>query len=90
MKGSDLHVLKHLHCVTDLLIKIARMNCAICKHFFSWILFSLKDYIILDEGHKIKNTATKTSKNLRAIPAKYHFILTGTPVQNNLRVSLTV
>jgi len=43
------------------------------------------DYIILDEGHKIKNTATKTSKNLRAIPAKYHFILTGTPVQNNLR-----
>jgi len=43
------------------------------------------DYIILDEGHKIKNAGTKTSKNLREIPAKYHFILTGTPVQNNLR-----
>lgn len=42
------------------------------------------DYIILDEGHKIKNT-TKTSKNVRLIPAKNHFILTGTPVQNNLR-----
>ncbi|XP_068679603.1 DNA excision repair protein ERCC-6-like [Montipora foliosa] len=42
------------------------------------------DYIILDEGHKIKNT-TKTSKNIRLIPAKNHFILTGTPIQNNLR-----
>lgn len=48
--------------------------------------FFFKDYIILDEGHKIKNT-TKTSKNIREIPAKSHFILTGTPVQNNLRVS---
>ena len=60
-----------------------------------WVLFACnhfpfpfyQDYIILDEGHKIKNTATKTAKNLRLIPAKHHFILTGTPVQNNLRVS---
>ena len=60
-----------------------------------WVLFAcnhfpfpfFQDYIILDEGHKIKNTATKTAKNLRLIPAKHHFILTGTPVQNNLRVS---
>ena len=60
-----------------------------------WVLFEcnhfpfpfFQDYIILDEGHKIKNTATKTAKNLRLIPAKHHFILTGTPVQNNLRVS---
>ncbi|XP_066919121.1 DNA excision repair protein ERCC-6-like [Clytia hemisphaerica] len=41
------------------------------------------DYLILDEGHKIKN-ATKTSKCVRNIPSKYHYILTGTPVQNNL------
>ena len=46
-----------------------------------------KDYIILDEGHKIKNPSMKTSKNVREVPAKNHFILTGTPVQNNLRVS---
>ena len=51
-------------------------------------LLKCQDYIILDEGHKIKNT-TKTSKNVRAIPAEHHFILTGTPVQNNLRVSQT-
>lgn len=41
------------------------------------------DYLILDEGHKIKN-ATKTSKCIRSIPSKLHYILTGTPVQNNL------
>ncbi|CAB4043227.1 DNA excision repair ERCC-6-like, partial [Paramuricea clavata] len=46
---------------------------------FTW------DYIILDEGHKIKNTANKTTIAIRAIPANNHFILTGTPIQNNLR-----
>ncbi|XP_028400404.1 DNA excision repair protein ERCC-6-like [Dendronephthya gigantea] len=46
---------------------------------FTW------DYIILDEGHKIKNTANKTTIAIRAIPAANHFILTGTPVQNNLK-----
>ena len=49
------------------------------------ILF-LQDFIILDEGHKIKNQ-NKTSKSVRSIPAKNHFILTGTPIQNNLSVS---
>ncbi|KAK0043897.1 DNA excision repair protein ERCC-6 [Biomphalaria pfeifferi] len=42
------------------------------------------DYIILDEGHKIKN-ATKTSKSVHHVPAKNRIILTGTPVQNNLK-----
>ena len=46
---------------------------------FTW------DYIILDEGHKVKNTSNKTTIAIRAIPAKNHFILTGTPIQNNLR-----
>ena len=34
------------------------------------------DYIILDEGHKIKNP-TKTTKGLHAIPSKNRLILTG-------------
>lgn len=42
------------------------------------------DYVILDEGHKIKNP-TKTSKSIHAVPAKMRMILTGTPVQNNLK-----
>ncbi|XP_018592647.1 DNA excision repair protein ERCC-6-like [Scleropages formosus] len=43
------------------------------------------DYVILDEAHKIKTSSTKTSKSAHAIPAKHRILLTGTPVQNNLR-----
>ncbi|CAL1297537.1 unnamed protein product [Larinioides sclopetarius] len=41
------------------------------------------DYVILDEGHKIKNP-TKTTKAVHAIPSKNRLVLTGTPIQNNL------
>lgn len=46
---------------------------------FTW------DYMILDEAHKIKTTTTKTAKSACAIPSKNRVLLTGTPVQNNLR-----
>ena len=42
------------------------------------------DYIILDEGHKVKNPSIKLSKNVRKIEAKHRVILSGTPIQNNL------
>ncbi|XP_078482476.1 DNA excision repair protein ERCC-6-like [Ciona intestinalis] len=42
------------------------------------------DYIILDEGHRIKN-ASKTTKGLHKIPSRNRIILTGTPVQNKVR-----
>ena len=45
----------------------------------------LQDYVILDEGHKIKNP-TKTSKGVHMIAARHRIILTGTPIQNNLKV----
>ncbi|XP_051924855.1 DNA excision repair protein ERCC-6-like [Hippocampus zosterae] len=43
------------------------------------------DYMILDEAHKIKTSTTKTAKSASAIPSKNRLLLTGTPVQNNLR-----
>ncbi|XP_029915327.1 DNA excision repair protein ERCC-6-like isoform X2 [Myripristis murdjan] len=43
------------------------------------------DYMILDEAHKIKTTSTKTAKSAYAVPTKNRVLLTGTPVQNNLR-----
>uniref|UniRef100_A0A672Q9W1 DNA excision repair protein ERCC-6-like n=1 Tax=Sinocyclocheilus grahami TaxID=75366 RepID=A0A672Q9W1_SINGR len=49
------------------------------QHEFKW------DYVILDEAHKIKTSSTKTAKSAHAIPAKHRVLLTGTPVQNNLR-----
>ncbi|XP_036953979.1 DNA excision repair protein ERCC-6-like [Acanthopagrus latus] len=46
---------------------------------FTW------DYMILDEAHKIKTTTTKTAKSASAIPSNNRVLLTGTPVQNNLK-----
>ncbi|KFV70238.1 DNA excision repair protein ERCC-6-like, partial [Dryobates pubescens] len=43
------------------------------------------DYVILDEAHKIKCPSNKTTKCVYAIPARHRLLLTGTPVQNNLR-----
>ncbi|XP_029140482.1 DNA excision repair protein ERCC-6-like [Protobothrops mucrosquamatus] len=43
------------------------------------------DYIILDEAHKIKTPSAKTTKSVHAIPSKNRILLTGTPVQNNLK-----
>jgi SWI/SNF-related matrix-associated actin-dependent regulator of chromatin subfamily A member 5 len=41
-------------------------------------------YCVLDEGHKIKSSATQISMHLRNLSAEYRLILTGTPLQNNL------
>ena len=49
----------------------------------------LQDYVILDEGHKIKNP-TKTSKGVHMIAARHRIILTGTPIQNNLKVYILI
>ncbi|RWS26448.1 hypothetical protein B4U80_02174 [Leptotrombidium deliense] len=54
-------------------------NFSICdRRNFVW------DYLILDEGHKIKNP-TKTTQKIHEVPSRTRLMLTGTPVQNNLR-----
>ena len=42
------------------------------------------DILILDEAQRAKNFRTKTASTLRAIPSRFAFILTGTPVENRL------
>jgi len=42
------------------------------------------DYVILDEGHCIKNPSTKLTKSMHCLPSLHRLILTGTPVQNHL------
>jgi SWI/SNF-related matrix-associated actin-dependent regulator of chromatin subfamily A member 5 len=41
-------------------------------------------YIVLDEGHTVKNHESLISKSLQGLKAEYRLILTGTPLQNNL------
>ena len=42
------------------------------------------DVLILDEAQRAKNFRTKTASTLRAIPSRFAFVLTGTPVENRL------
>lgn len=42
-------------------------------------------YCILDEGHKIKNDKSGVSQALQGLRAEHRLLLTGTPIQNNLR-----
>ncbi|XP_045477599.1 TATA-binding protein-associated factor 172 isoform X2 [Harmonia axyridis] len=50
-------------------------------NFFS----SMKwNYVILDEGHIIKNGKTRTSLAIKALIANHRLILSGTPIQNNV------
>ncbi|KAJ3288271.1 hypothetical protein HK104_008254 [Borealophlyctis nickersoniae] len=48
------------------------------KHAFTW------RYVVLDEGHKIKNNETSIAMALQGLRAQFRLILSGTPLQNNL------
>jgi ATP-dependent helicase STH1/SNF2 len=41
-------------------------------------------YIIIDEGHRIKNKNSKLSNTLRQYMSRHRVLLTGTPLQNDL------
>ncbi|KAG2379064.1 hypothetical protein C9374_007702 [Naegleria lovaniensis] len=43
------------------------------------------NYIIMDEGHRIKNSDCKLVKALMEYSSKYRVLLTGTPLQNDLK-----
>ncbi|MCC6215240.1 MAG: DEAD/DEAH box helicase [Polyangiaceae bacterium] len=42
------------------------------------------DVVVYDEAQRAKNFRTKTAATLRSIPARFTFVLTGTPVENRL------
>ena len=42
-------------------------------------------YVVLDEGHLLKNPKTKTAQAARQIKAKHKILLSGTPVHNHVK-----
>ncbi|KAL5214239.1 hypothetical protein ABZP36_003391 [Zizania latifolia] len=43
------------------------------------------DYVILDQGHIVKNPKTQRSQSLYQIPSAHRIVISGIPVQNNLK-----
>ncbi|EER17756.1 ISWI chromatin remodeling complex ATPase ISW2, putative [Perkinsus marinus ATCC 50983] len=41
-------------------------------------------YVIIDEGHKIKNHLSRFHMAVSSVPARHRLLLTGTPLQNSL------
>ena len=41
-------------------------------------------YIVVDEGHRLKNLNSRLIRELKAYTSAYRLLLTGTPLQNNL------
>ncbi|WVZ56853.1 hypothetical protein U9M48_007325 [Paspalum notatum var. saurae] len=46
---------------------------------------TLWNYVILDEGHLIKNNKTQRAQSLYEIPCPHRIVISGTPIQNNLK-----
>lgn len=69
--------------------KIAQHNLVVVSYdivrkdiaFFGQIHWN---YVILDEGHIIKNGKTKCSQAMKQLIANHRLILSGTPIQNNV------
>jgi SNF2 family DNA or RNA helicase len=41
-------------------------------------------YLVVDEGHRFKNCNCKLLRELKTLPVENKFLLSGTPLQNNL------
>ena len=71
---------------TPLSAKIVVTSYEVFQSELSWFRHSyVWRYVVLDEGHRIKNHATQVSKSLQSLKAEYRLVLTGTPLQNNLQ-----
>ena len=50
------------------------------------ILSKIKwQYLIVDEGHRLKNTKSKLFESLQSFHTEHRLVLTGTPLQNNIQ-----
>lgn len=56
----------------------------VCRNDVEHIVQHDFNYCVLDEGHIIKNAASKLTKSVKRVRAEHRLILSGTPIQNNV------
>ncbi|KAK9419232.1 hypothetical protein SUNI508_01209 [Seiridium unicorne] len=56
----------------------------VCRNDTEYLEKQSWNYIVLDEGHLIKNPKAKISVAVKRLPSNHRLILTGTPIQNNV------
>ncbi|KAK6199331.1 uncharacterized protein RJT21DRAFT_121651 [Scheffersomyces amazonensis] len=56
----------------------------VCRNDVEFVSNYDYNYCVLDEGHIIKNAASKLTKSVKRIRAEHRLILSGTPIQNNV------
>ncbi|XP_022175551.1 lymphocyte-specific helicase-like [Myzus persicae] len=78
-KFNVIHKVGNLKCNSIVITtyEILRMDTKFLKNY-DW------KYITIDEGHKLKNSLTLTTRCLREFACANKLILTGTPIQNNM------
>lgn len=60
------------------------LNYELTWHELSQLKSLDADVVVYDEAQRAKNFRTKTAATLRAIPSRFTFVLTGTPIENRL------
>lgn len=87
--GTEAHVIEgnalvraRTHRENNTFYKIAGYHSAL----YDWEAMADAEYdlIILDEAQRLKNWRTKIAQSVRKIPTRYAFVLSGTPIENNL------
>jgi TATA-binding protein-associated factor len=56
----------------------------VCRNDVDFVTQYDYNYCVLDEGHIIKNAASKSTKSVKKVKAEHRLILSGTPIQNNV------
>lgn len=56
----------------------------VCRNDVDFLSGHDYNYCVLDEGHIIKNSASKLTKSVKKLNAEHRLILSGTPIQNNV------
>jgi TATA-binding protein-associated factor len=56
----------------------------VCRNDIDILLPFTWNYLVLDEGHLIKNPKAKTTRAVKQLTSNHRLILSGTPIQNNV------